>query len=287
MAKTKSQRSLDRWTRQKWRTPSGKKSSETGEVYAPEAKIKSLKSTAAGRAKLARANKKKRAATKAGKQHARHGLHSKGKRRRTRKFVGGRVGFAEGGDKDFQKLLQTIKDQIISREQLKKIREENKLVDDDGTIYPDRRSKKRSEDAYLEVSANSPGKYPTVSGMKDETIFDIKNRMRYGTIKGKNEKERYESLQKLIEEQGVKERKDPHVKLLHPYEVARLGYPYDSREGYNEYRFFTEDELLKDRELRHFFNSLIGKRYPTNIFNQSVQDPRGKTAFERNAGNIR
>ena len=83
MAKAASQRSLDRWTRQKWSTPSGKKSSETGEVYAPEAKIKSLKSTAAGRAKLARANKKKRAATKAGKQHARHGLH---KRRTTRKY---------------------------------------------------------------------------------------------------------------------------------------------------------------------------------------------------------
>ena len=89
MAKTKSQRSLDRWTRQKWRSPSGKKSSETGEVYAPEAKIKSLQSTAAGRAKLARANKKKRADTKAGKQHAQHGLHKKGtskKRRTTRKY---------------------------------------------------------------------------------------------------------------------------------------------------------------------------------------------------------
>ena len=89
MAKTASQRSLDRWTRQKWRTPSEKKSSETGEVYAPEAKIKRLKSTASGRAKLARANEKKRAATRAGKQHAQHGLHKKGtskKRRTTRKY---------------------------------------------------------------------------------------------------------------------------------------------------------------------------------------------------------
>jgi hypothetical protein len=70
MAKAASQKSLDRWTKQKWRTPSGKKSSETGEVYAPSKTI----------AKLKRANAKKRAATKAGKQHASHGLH-KGKNR--------------------------------------------------------------------------------------------------------------------------------------------------------------------------------------------------------------
>ena len=75
MALKKSQRSLKRWTKQKWRTASGKKSSETGEVYAPAATIKKLKSTPKGRRKLAAANRKKRAATKAGKQHARHGLH--------------------------------------------------------------------------------------------------------------------------------------------------------------------------------------------------------------------
>ena len=77
MALKASQKSLKKCTKQKWRTPSGKKSSETGEVYAPSAKIKKLKSTAAGRKKLAAANRKKRAATKAGKQHARHGLHKK------------------------------------------------------------------------------------------------------------------------------------------------------------------------------------------------------------------
>jgi len=75
-----SQKSLNRWTKQKWRTPSGKKSSETGEVYAPAATIKKLKSTSAGRKKLAAANKKKREATAKGKQHAQHGLH-KGKKR--------------------------------------------------------------------------------------------------------------------------------------------------------------------------------------------------------------
>tara|TARA_R100000655_G_scaffold10142_1_gene24688 strand:- start:159 stop:755 length:597 start_codon:yes stop_codon:yes gene_type:complete len=79
MALRKIQKSLRTWTKQKWRTPSGKKSSETGEVYAPEEQIKRLKSTKKGRAKLARANKKKRAATRSGKQHARHGLHSRKK----------------------------------------------------------------------------------------------------------------------------------------------------------------------------------------------------------------
>ena len=80
MAKTKQQKSLTRWTKQKWRMASGKKSSETGEVYAPSRTISKLKSTKKGKKKLAAANAKKRAATKKGKQHAKHGLH-KGKKR--------------------------------------------------------------------------------------------------------------------------------------------------------------------------------------------------------------
>jgi len=80
MAKSKRQKSLDRWTKQNWRTPSGKKSSETGEVYAPSKTISKLKSTKEGRKKLAAANAKKREATKKGQQHAKHGLH-KGKKR--------------------------------------------------------------------------------------------------------------------------------------------------------------------------------------------------------------
>ncbi len=36
------QRSLKNWGKQKWRTKSGKKSSETGERYLPEAAIKAL-----------------------------------------------------------------------------------------------------------------------------------------------------------------------------------------------------------------------------------------------------
>ena len=53
----KSQRSLKKWTGQDWTTPSGKKSSETGEVYAPKAQINRLKSTPSGRRKLAAAKR--------------------------------------------------------------------------------------------------------------------------------------------------------------------------------------------------------------------------------------
>tara|TARA_R100000664_G_C2754296_1_gene141885 strand:+ start:484 stop:738 length:255 start_codon:yes stop_codon:yes gene_type:complete len=80
MALKETQKSLKRWTGQKWTTASGKKSSETGEVYAPKATIDRLKSSKKGRAKLSRANRIKRKATARGKQHAKHGLH-KGKRR--------------------------------------------------------------------------------------------------------------------------------------------------------------------------------------------------------------
>ena len=38
----KSQKSLKNWTKQKWRTKSGKKSSKTGERYLPTAAIKAL-----------------------------------------------------------------------------------------------------------------------------------------------------------------------------------------------------------------------------------------------------
>ena len=63
MALKKSQRSLKDWTKQKWRTKSGKKSSETGERYLPEKAIKSLTA-----AEYAATSKKKREDTKKGKQ---------------------------------------------------------------------------------------------------------------------------------------------------------------------------------------------------------------------------
>ena len=63
MALKKSQRSLKAWTKQKWRTKSGKKSSETGERYLPEAAIKSLSPS-----EYAASTRKKRKDTKKGKQ---------------------------------------------------------------------------------------------------------------------------------------------------------------------------------------------------------------------------
>ena len=63
MAKAKSQQSLDKWTRQKWRTKSGKPSSETGERYLPEKAIKSLSAS-----EYAATTKAKREGTKKGKQ---------------------------------------------------------------------------------------------------------------------------------------------------------------------------------------------------------------------------
>ena len=65
MALKKSQRSLKAWTKQKWRTKSGKKSSETGERYLPSAAIKALSPS-----EYAATSRKKRADTKKGKQHS-------------------------------------------------------------------------------------------------------------------------------------------------------------------------------------------------------------------------
>jgi len=65
MALAKSQRSLRSWTKQKWRTKSGKKSAETGERYLPEKAIKSLTPQ-----EYAATSKKKREDTKKGKQHS-------------------------------------------------------------------------------------------------------------------------------------------------------------------------------------------------------------------------
>ena len=63
MALAKSQQSLRKWIKQKWRTNSGKKSSETGERYLPSAAIKSLSS-----AEYAATTRKKRQDKAKGKQ---------------------------------------------------------------------------------------------------------------------------------------------------------------------------------------------------------------------------
>ncbi len=69
MALAKSQKSLKSWTKQKWRTKSGKPSTQgskaTGERYLPEKAIKALSSK-----EYAATTRAKRKATKAGKQVA-------------------------------------------------------------------------------------------------------------------------------------------------------------------------------------------------------------------------
>ena len=68
MALKKSQKSLKKWTKQKWRTKSGKPSTQgpkaTGERYLPEKAIKALSSK-----EYAATSRAKRKGTKQGKQH--------------------------------------------------------------------------------------------------------------------------------------------------------------------------------------------------------------------------
>tara|TARA_R100001509_G_scaffold156956_1_gene120657 strand:+ start:2271 stop:2504 length:234 start_codon:yes stop_codon:yes gene_type:complete len=72
------QSSLKRWGEQKWRTKSGKKSSETGERYLPEAAIKSLSP-----AEYAATTAAKRRDKKRGKQFSKQ---PKSIMRKTRRF---------------------------------------------------------------------------------------------------------------------------------------------------------------------------------------------------------
>ena len=64
MALSKSQKSLNKWTKQDWQTKSGKPSAKTGERYLPAKAIKSLSSS-----EYAATTRAKRQGTKAGKQH--------------------------------------------------------------------------------------------------------------------------------------------------------------------------------------------------------------------------
>jgi hypothetical protein len=68
MALAKSQRSLKAWTKQKWRTKSGKPSTQgskaTGERYLPEKAIKALSAK-----EYAKTSAAKRKGRKTGKQH--------------------------------------------------------------------------------------------------------------------------------------------------------------------------------------------------------------------------
>ena len=76
----RSQRSLRSWTKQKWRTKSGKKSSETGERYLPSAAIAALTP-----AEYAASSRKKRKDTKKGKQFSKQPKKIARKTRRYRR----------------------------------------------------------------------------------------------------------------------------------------------------------------------------------------------------------
>ena len=81
MALAKSQRSLKSWTKQKWRTKSGKKSSETGERYLPTSAIQSLTS-----AEYAATSRAKREGTKKGKQFVKQPKNIAKKTKQYRRF---------------------------------------------------------------------------------------------------------------------------------------------------------------------------------------------------------
>ena len=78
MALYKSQKSLKKWTKQDWRTKSGKPSAKTGERYLPAKAIKSLSSS-----EYAATTRAKRQGTKAGKQHV---AQPKGIAKKTARF---------------------------------------------------------------------------------------------------------------------------------------------------------------------------------------------------------
>jgi len=74
------QKSLKKWTKQKWKTKSGKPSGRTGERYLPESAIKSLSAK-----EYAATTRKKRADTKKGKQFSKQPKSIAKKVRRHRK----------------------------------------------------------------------------------------------------------------------------------------------------------------------------------------------------------
>jgi len=78
MSLKQSQKSLKSWTKQKWRTKSGKPSSKTGERYLPTSAIKALSPQ-----EYAATTKAKRKGTKAGKQFVKQ---TKGIAKKTRSY---------------------------------------------------------------------------------------------------------------------------------------------------------------------------------------------------------
>ena len=83
MALAKSQKSLKSWTKQKWRTKSGKPSAKTGERYLPTAAIKALSPS-----EYAATTRAKREGTRAGKQFVKQPKSISKKTARFRRGVG-------------------------------------------------------------------------------------------------------------------------------------------------------------------------------------------------------
>ena len=83
MALKQPQKSLKAWTRQKWRTKSGKPSKETGERYLPTAAIKALSPS-----EYAATTRAKREGTRAGKQFVKQPKSISKKTARFRRGVG-------------------------------------------------------------------------------------------------------------------------------------------------------------------------------------------------------
>ena len=86
MTLKKPQKSLKKWTKQKWRTKSGKPSAKTGERYLPEKAIKALSDK-----EYAATTRKKRKDTKKGKQHSKQPKKIADKTRRYRSKAGGKA----------------------------------------------------------------------------------------------------------------------------------------------------------------------------------------------------
>ena len=76
----KPQKSLAKWTRQNWRTKSGKPSAKTGERYLPESAIKELSSS-----EYEATTRKKREDTAKGKQFSRQPKNISKKTKRFRR----------------------------------------------------------------------------------------------------------------------------------------------------------------------------------------------------------
>ena len=83
MTLAKSQKSLKSWTKQKWRTKSGKPSAQTGERYLPTAAIKALSAK-----EYAATTRAKREGTRAGKQFVKQPKKISKKTARFRRGVG-------------------------------------------------------------------------------------------------------------------------------------------------------------------------------------------------------